>query len=229
MTSVFTYGGAEFRLREGEVGLIGATILVARMRGLPTGEMPEVKALHAAQRDLITALAQGDLVGEWVRLTAPYEMGPPLGERTRLDSAAFASYRPGDEHGSVASVTPGVPPEWAVSTRDDSRFLLALREDVVKAWARGQSDPKTTSPTAQRIAGTIAAERRLQAYLESLMLADAKNSPGKEAVREMAKDAGHVVGTRAFARAFAAAVQKTGAVDWSGPGRKPKRRIETAD
>jgi hypothetical protein len=91
------------------------------------------------------------------------------------------------------------------------------------------AEPATPAPDPAPVASTIAAERRLEAWLVEKMRANPDNPPGKAAIRREAEAAGHAVSGRAFARAYANAVKTAGTPAWSAPGRKSKQRIETRD
>jgi hypothetical protein len=94
----------------------------------------------------------------------------------------------------------------------------------------GVSEPAAAAePEHARVVSTIAAERRLEAWLVEKMLANPDNPPGKVVIKEEAEAAGHRVSARAFLRAYANAVKSAGTPAWSAPGKKSKRRIETAD
>jgi len=84
-------------------------------------------------------------------------------------------------------------------------------------------------PEHARVVSTIAAERRLEAWLIEKMRANPHNPPGKIVIKQEAEAAGHRVSARAFLRAYANAVKAAGTPAWSAPGKKSKRRIETAD
>jgi hypothetical protein len=80
-----------------------------------------------------------------------------------------------------------------------------------------------------KVAFTIAAEKRLQSWIETQMRANPETPPGKSIVEASAKAAGHAFSIRGFKRAYANAVNATGASAWSTAGRKSKHRIETPD
>jgi hypothetical protein len=74
---------------------------------------------------------------------------------------------------------------------------------------------------APALASTIAAEDRCRKWLVDLMV-DGKTPSGPK--RDYAREARErfQVGSRAFARAWDAAIQETGNTSWRAPGRKPK-------
>ncbi len=86
--------------------------------------------------------------------------------------------------------------------------------------------PLATEDGTRETAPTIAGERRLQEWLVGRMRASPDRSPGKPAVRQEARMAGHSFSTRGFERAWATAVRTAGTPAWSAPGRKSPRRIE---
>lgn len=201
---------------------------------------------HASARaDLQQALVAGMLIAAGLRLD---------GERVTMRAACWRMIfrrreTPGFEAEPFAEalagrtvpidVTPdGTPTAWGrpiIALADLARWRGALPE--AEPAERPAGLPREIGGHARdgevlgkrKVDFTIAAEKRLQSWLETQMRAKPKASPGKSAVKAAANAAGHVFSNRAFIRAFANAVSATGASDWSLAGRKSARRIETPD
>ena len=99
----------------------------------------------------------------------------------------------------------------------DVRFYAA---DVLQVWPAGSAETITAVQT-------VSDERKLVQWLTELMRAKPKSPMSKGATKEAAATSGQHFSERAFSRAWAMAVQQSGAARWSSPGRKSKRRIDT--
>jgi hypothetical protein len=176
------------------------------------------EAQDAAEAAFITMLRAGRLVA-WAR------QGSPLAPLRRIPADAWATLRlvhveEGRAQGPGATL-------FGIHVAPAAALQPAAPASVPKAAAA--AEPATMAPEHARVASTIAAERRLEAWLVERMRADPHHPPGKAVIRREAEAAGHVVSARAFLRAYATAVKVAGTPAWSAPGRKSKRRIETPD
>lgn len=128
-----------------------------------------------------------------------------------------------------------------VSREDFRRWCYDQGHDRPQFWfggepldqKGGQREDAAESPPMKSVAssggqtsandrlGTIGAETRCRERLVSLMNAGPKEKPKSEYQAESG------IGTRAFQRAWAAAITETGKTGWSIPGRKSLRRIDT--
>ncbi|TCZ64300.1 hypothetical protein [Roseicella aquatilis] len=165
-----------------------------------------------------------------------------VGQMLDISTTDWATLHLQDDHpklGGKWAVTIG----WGIASF--WRAVVVCRDDVVVEWppfeAEAQSArveatdallqalPMPAAPARlHQVASTIAAETRLEKWLAAQMRTNPNNPPGKAAIKAEAKEAGHLVSERAFARAFGNAVRAADAPAWSAPGRKSKRRIETA-
>jgi hypothetical protein len=176
------------------------------------------EAQAAAEAAFLAMLRAGRLIA-WGR------EGSPLAPLRRIPADAWATLR-------LVHVTEGRAQGpggmlFGVHVAPAAALQPAAPAGVPKAGA--VAEPATMAPEHARGASTIAAERRLEAWLVEKMRANPDNPPGKAVIRQEAEAAGHVVSARAFLRAYANAVKAAGAPAWSAPGRKSKRRIETPD
>ena len=125
---------------------------------------------------------------------------------------------------------------FVVELRDapsvSGRHAVAVfaRDDLMREWSAFEDvSVAVVTGGVERVASNIAAETRFENWLTNRMRANPDNPPGKAAIKAEAERVGHSVSERAFLRVFANAVKAAGAPAWSAPGRKSKRRIETAD
>jgi hypothetical protein len=176
------------------------------------------EAQAAAGAAFLAMLRAGRLIA-WAR------EGSPLAPLRRVPADAWTTLR-------LVHVTegrargPGVE-LFGIHVAPAAALQRATPAGEPKAGAA--AEPATMAPEHAHGASTIAAERRLEAWLVEKMRANPDNPPGKAVIRREAEAAGHVVSARAFLRAYANAVKAAGAPAWSAPGRKSKRRIETPD
>jgi len=82
----------------------------------------------------------------------------------------------------------------------------------------------STSPAVHR---TVAQETELKRWLMSQIAAAPRTPRPKAAMKQAATDVGIKFSARAFERCWHAAILETQASNWSAPGRKPARRIDT--
>jgi hypothetical protein len=163
--------------------------------------------LTAAETDLRDAAADGRIAAQGRRVTA-------CGERQSHEEIPASAFLRRDREIIAGTDTIRVPDriEWI-----DVQFRTA---DVLAIWPADRR---------QEAAQTTAAETRMARWLVAQMKA-APNAPiPKPEMRKRAEAAGHVVGDRAFIRAWRIAVKDANAQAWSLPGRKSKRRIEMPD
>jgi hypothetical protein len=176
------------------------------------------EAQDAAGDAFLAMLRAGRLVA-WAR------EGSPLAPLRRIPADAWATLRLVHvEEGRAQG--PGVK---LFGIRVAPAAALQPAASAGEPKAEAAAEPATPAPAPAPVASTIAAERRLEAWLVERMRANPDNPPGKAAIRREAEAAGHTVSARAFLRAFANAVKTAGTPAWSAPGRKSKRRIETPD
>jgi hypothetical protein len=176
------------------------------------------EAQAAAEAAFIAMLRAGRLVA-WGR------EGSPVAPLRRIPADAWATLR-------LVHVTEGRAQGPGVTLFGIHVVPAAALQPAAPAGvqkARAAAEPATLAPEHARVASTIAAERRLEAWLVQKMRANPDTPPGKAVIRREAEAAGHVVSARGFLRAYANAVKAAGAPAWSAPGKKSKRRIETAD
>jgi hypothetical protein len=177
-----------------------------------------VEAQARAEAAFLAMLRAGRLVA-WAR------EGSPLAPLRRIPADAWATLR-------LVHVAEGRAQGPGVKLFGIHVAPAAALQPVAPAGepkAGAAAEPATMATEHARVASTIAAERRLEAWLVEKMRANPHNPPGKAVIKRQAEAAGHRVSTRAFLRAYANAVQSAGAPAWSAPGKKSKRRIETAD
>jgi hypothetical protein len=176
------------------------------------------EAQAAAEAAFLAMLRAGRLVA-WGR------EGSPVAPLRPIPADAWASLRL--EHVAEGRAQGPGARLFGLRVAPAAALQPAAPAGVPKAGA--VAEPATMAPEHARGASTIAAERRLEAWLVEKMRANPDNPPGKAVIRQEAEAAGHVVSARAFLRAYANAVKAAGAPAWSAPGRKSKRRIETPD
>jgi hypothetical protein len=116
-----------------------------------------------------------------------------------------------------------IPPDaWntLVVINEKGGIVRALRS-AARLYGVVVAPTQREEMAAPALASTIAAEDRCRKWLVDLMV-DGKTSSGPK--RDYAREARErfQVGSRAFARAWDAAIQETGNTSWRAPGRKPK-------
>jgi hypothetical protein len=176
------------------------------------------EAQAAAEAAFLAMLRAGRLVA-WGR------EGSPVAPLRRIPADAWASLRL--EHVAEGRASGHGVNLFGIHVAPAAALQPVAPASVPKAPTA--AEPATMAPEHASVTGTIAAERRLEAWLVQKMRANRDNPPGKAVIRREAEAAGHVVSARAFLRAYANAVKAADAPAWSAPGRKSKRRIETED
>jgi hypothetical protein len=176
------------------------------------------EAQAAAEAAFLAMLRAGRLIA-WAR------EGSPLAPLRRVPADAWTTLR-------LVHVTEGRAQGPGVTLFGIHVAPAAALQPVAPASvpkAPTAAEPATMAPEHARAGSTIAAERRLEAWLVQQMRANPDTPPGKAVIRREAEAAGHVVSARAFLRAYGNAVKTAGTPAWSAPGKKSKRRIETPD
>jgi hypothetical protein len=176
------------------------------------------EAQAAAEAAFLGMLRAGRLIA-WAR------EGSPLAPLRRIPADAWATLR-------LVHVAEGRARVPNVELFAIHVAPAAASQTVAPAGepkAGDAAEPAAMAPEHARVASTIAAERRLEVWLVEKMRANPHNPPGKAAIKREAEAAGHRVSERAFLRAYGNAVKTAGTPAWSAPGKKSKRRIETAD
>ena len=200
----------------------------------------EEQALQVATEDLWRAAASGKVR---LRGRGPWAVASEHNPDARCDEWSGA-HAPLNDIEPKLLTSPGLgffvdgigPTDW----HDDIKAALRWSEVEVhlpslKSSGVGQhrspgsasGAPPPASTIATAVARTIGSETRLQDWLIAKMRASPDKPQVKEETRTESEKMGHEVGVRAFDRAWRRAVEETGAVAWSRPGRKSGRRIET--
>jgi hypothetical protein len=169
----------------------------------------------AAASDIRSALAEGDLTA-----IVLFDQGDDLPVNKSM-------WRAKDGLSKVWSGRISVKRPFAVGPTEGQALI---KEADYTAWVEStdalqnaSQDSAQSSATAQ----TIAAETRMTRWLANKMRSDPAAPRSKQSVRAEASLSGLPCSGRAYNRAWAAAVRDTGAVEWSKPGRKSSRRIDT--
>ncbi len=163
-------------------------------------------------------MLRGDLLAWGVNMAAGIH-APPTLISPHLWGVARAHF--GFERRFVAGTVTGLP---------GGVTLHAVRIKAARPAPQPASGQTLAEATDRAPATTtIAAERRLEKWLADRMRENRERPPGKEIIKAQAAAAGHSFSERGFARAYAAAAKAAEAPAWTAPGRKSKRRIETAD
>jgi hypothetical protein len=224
------------------VALEHRAVRAARRKGEPLSEaedaqLAELRRWHQecedaerfAQAVLRQALGDGDLPSEIMLANGRLTPVRPEAWRTNDAPLAFENGRLRwrfDSWQAAVIEGPVMIPKAAFA----AWLRSSAKPDVAQAGEASAPRPPLGQMTAAGgVAATVAAERRLQAWLEEQMRASPSASPGKKIIAARAKHAGHLHSGRPFARAYHNAVVATGAIAWSAPGRKSPRRIETPD
>jgi hypothetical protein len=116
---------------------------------LPDREDEANDALATAHDDIVTALSLGEIAGDWIKLTPPAEAGPPAGHRSRIERAAFASYR-ADDGEAIANANGNEQGEWAIR-HGYALYLLAIDSAAITAWASGDGSARAPQSAARNI------------------------------------------------------------------------------
>jgi hypothetical protein len=152
-------------------------------------------------------------------------------ERQRTENAVtaygFAQLRAGAWVAWGREGSPVGP--WRLLPADAWRYFRFRGGDVVEV--RGPSPirfygvrvapAKREETASSALASTVAAEDRCRKWLVDLMVDGRAPSGPKRDYKTQARERFRV-GSRAFGRAWDAAIQETGNTSWRAPGRKPK-------
>ena len=197
--------------------------------------LDEHKRFDAAEREVLNLLACGQVeaMGQPPAAGVPHK--PKLGGHAKVPASTFADLELAFDPSGTLSARFAFferlfPPLGVRGTEASPEHplwfdLLIEAAGLRKAWgiaSANQPEPTAGPANLAAVKATIAAERRLQDWLENEMRASPNASPGKAKVQPQAQVAGHDVPAAGFTRAWAAAVRATGAVAWSTAGRKAK-------
>jgi hypothetical protein len=173
-------------------------------------------AIDQAQSQVIS-LVRDEKLSAFGRRAIRERQSDPTAVHEKLDPMLFLGPRTIDLDGWVREDT-NLPFKETQGYKGPYFDLIRFRtDDVTRIWPA----PRAGKATTKAIGVTFTK------WLTEQMRASPTMPVAKVAVQQAAHAAGFSVSGRAFARAWANAVEASGAMRWSGPGPRSSRRIDS--